>query len=257
MDKRMVGSARDGDFGNLLYELAEKCSECHEEAGFEDVVNKTVKKLLPHRCLVAALGRIDLDHLEIMMLLDVDYPKPALQAIRQISNIRERQALMHWLQAQQPLLLELPQSAWMMSELEREEVEKYQLGRIGAHGVLNMSSKEGSYFSFAGIPRSVSSDELKIKLQLVVPHLHQALLRIYRAKCSALQVGTSLTEVEQELLRWVAAGRTNLEIAALRGRSPLTIRNQLSVMFRKLGASNRAEAVRLAHGTPHRVSNDQ
>jgi DNA-binding CsgD family transcriptional regulator len=86
-----------------------------------------------------------------------------------------------------------------------------------------------------------------------VPHLHQALLAIYRAECSVLHYGVALTVVEQDLLRWIAAGRTSEEIAALRGRSPSTVRNQLSSMFKKLGAGNRAEAVRLAHGVLHNV----
>lgn len=52
---------------------------------------------------------------------------------------------------------------------------------------------------------------------------------------------------ERELFRWVAAGRTNAEIAALRGRSLATMRNQLHSAYAKLGVANRAEAMRVLH----------
>jgi DNA-binding CsgD family transcriptional regulator len=237
----------------LFSEFARACSECYEESTFAEIIRTIVRRLLPHSSLVAALGRVDLDHLEILKLIGVDYPVSAIEALRRTSNVRERQALLHWLRSRQPLLLELPQDAKMMSELERGEIERNRLGRIGAHGVLDIFAREGSYFSFAGIPDSILRDESKSKLRLVVPHLHQALLAIYRAECSVLHYGVALTAVEQDLLRWIAAGRTNEEIAALRGRSPSTVRNQLSSMFKKLGAGNRAEAVRLAHGVLHNV----
>jgi len=63
---------------------------------------------------------------------------------------------------------------------------------------------------------------------------------------AADQADLSLTALERELLRWVAAGRSNAQIARLRGRSEATIRNQLHALYKKLGVANRAEAVTVA-----------
>jgi DNA-binding CsgD family transcriptional regulator len=60
----------------------------------------------------------------------------------------------------------------------------------------------------------------------------------------------SLTPREREVLDYLCLGYTNREIALACGSSPHTVRNQLRSIFRKLGASTRAEAVALALGAP-------
>jgi len=52
-----------------------------------------------------------------------------------------------------------------------------------------------------------------------------------------------LTLREQEIMRWVSLGKTNPEIGHILCVSPVTVRNHLYRIFRKLGAINRAQAV--------------
>lgn len=53
----------------------------------------------------------------------------------------------------------------------------------------------------------------------------------------------SLTPREREVVSYLELGYTNAEIALACGTAPRTVRNQLSSVFAKLGASTRAEAV--------------
>ena len=53
----------------------------------------------------------------------------------------------------------------------------------------------------------------------------------------------ALSEAEQEIMHWLAQGKTNMQIAHLRGRSAATVRNQLHSVFRKLGVETRTQAV--------------
>ncbi len=55
-----------------------------------------------------------------------------------------------------------------------------------------------------------------------------------------------LTEREREVLELIAAGSTNREIAEALYLSPYTVKEHTSVLYRKLHARNRAEAVRQA-----------
>lgn len=48
---------------------------------------------------------------------------------------------------------------------------------------------------------------------------------------------------EQEIMRWVCVGKTNPEIGRILNISPLTVRNHLQRIFRKLDVLNRAQAV--------------
>jgi DNA-binding CsgD family transcriptional regulator len=230
----------------LHFQLGEACSACANHDDFARIVRTIARELLPHSSLIATLGRIDLDHVEIVHVAEVDYPEGGIEALRRITNIRERLALMHWLRTREPLVLDLEHDAHMMSELEQHEIRKLELGRVAAHGVLDFSARSGSYLSFAGVEREASRASICDRLRLIVPHLHQAFIRTIQQAQSALPAKRStLTETECHLLKLVAAGRTNAEIAKARGRSEATVRNQLTVVFRKLGVRNRAEAVRV------------
>jgi DNA-binding CsgD family transcriptional regulator len=53
----------------------------------------------------------------------------------------------------------------------------------------------------------------------------------------------SLTDAERRIVGQLLRGRSDREIARLRGTSPRTVANQLRTLFRKLGVSSRAELV--------------
>ena len=55
-----------------------------------------------------------------------------------------------------------------------------------------------------------------------------------------------LTEKQMEILKSVTRGLTNPEIAKQFGISPVSVKKHLSVIFTKLGAATRAEAVSIA-----------
>jgi DNA-binding CsgD family transcriptional regulator len=58
-----------------------------------------------------------------------------------------------------------------------------------------------------------------------------------------------LTAIELDLLDYLELGWGTRQIAAARGTSFFTVRNQLSAMYRKLDVTNRAEAIGLRRGT--------
>ena len=58
---------------------------------------------------------------------------------------------------------------------------------------------------------------------------------------------SELTELEIEIMKYVALGLENKEIGKICFISPHTVKAHLSVIFRKLAAKNRSHAVYLAH----------
>jgi LuxR family transcriptional regulator, quorum-sensing system regulator CviR len=230
----------------LFFELAQACADCRTEDQFQRLVRQWVRPLLPHGLLAAVLGRIDLEHLEICRFVGVDYPEEALRQLPLVINLRERPVVQRWVQTREPLVLQLPEDAQLMSERGRFEVEAFQLGRLAIHGLVDLAAKTGSYFSFGQVPVDIDKRALLTTLALVAPLLHQALMAVHQntvePKPSPLSI---LSPAERELLQWVAAGRSNNEIAHLRGRSAATVRNQIHSAFVKLGVSSRIEAVRI------------
>jgi DNA-binding NarL/FixJ family response regulator len=62
----------------------------------------------------------------------------------------------------------------------------------------------------------------------------------------ASEPGANLTDRELDVVRLMSDGLTNTAIAERLFLSEKTVRNHISAVFRKLGATNRIEAVRLA-----------
>lgn len=119
---------------------------------------------------------------------------------------------------------------------------------FAAHGVIDLDGKRGSYISFASVPGELGPHQ-EFLLELMVPHLHQVLVRILHQQRYAHTFSNAqlLTPKERVVLQWLAAGKSNPEIAALLNRSVSTIRNQVHSILGKLGASSRAEALHKSH----------
>ncbi len=52
-----------------------------------------------------------------------------------------------------------------------------------------------------------------------------------------------LTSREQEILGWIYLGKSNFEIGTILSISPLTVKNHVHKILRKLNVVNRAQAV--------------
>ena len=86
------------------------------------------------------------------------------------------------------------------------------------------------------------TDRDRAVLTLLRPHLHQAYLDAERRRHPAPR----LTPRQKELLRLVAAGHTNTQIARRLGISEGTVRIHLENIYKKLHVSSRIAAVTCA-----------
>lgn len=138
-------------------------------------------------------------------------------------------------------------SQFVQTELARE------LSRIGtsvvlAHGTYDVFGKVASFFTFACKPEALGPRQVYLA-ELLVPFLHLAWLRTQINRPAAERAGatpgtaTLLTRREQEILRWIHVGKSNIEIGAILGISPLTVKNHVQKILRKLNVQNRAQAV--------------
>ena len=92
-------------------------------------------------------------------------------------------------------------------------------------------------------------DEERDALELIRPHLGN----LYRL-CAALgRAGWApaqawqLTPREQDVLRWLSAGKTDRDIGAILAISPRTVHKHLQRIYEKLGVETRTAAVARAH----------
>jgi len=94
-------------------------------------------------------------------------------------------------------------------------------------------------FVFNRAGRAFGDRELHLA-ETVRPHL----ANLYRLGGTAAKVvGAPLTAREREVLEWLAAGKTNRDIAAILGARPRTIEKHLERIYEKLGVETRTAAV--------------
>ena len=67
------------------------------------------------------------------------------------------------------------------TRLELEEIDRFALGVVAAHGVIDPFANAGTYLSFSGVPRTWPKRTLAA-LDLIAPVLHMLFLRTSRPR---------------------------------------------------------------------------
>lgn len=136
------------------------------------------------------------------------------------------------------ILAEHPEIRVIMLTMYGDDEYLLQALRIGAAGyVLKDASSEEVVSAIRAAARGQSQLD---------PASTAKLVEAYR-KLARERVGEErrvLTDREMVMLSLVAQGATNREIAAYLSLSEQTVKNNLSILYQKLGVRNRAEAIR-------------
>lgn len=127
------------------------------------------------------------------------------------------------------------------------ELEKLGATQLLVHGVHDAEGRALSLFVFACRPGSVTSRQAYLA-QLLAPSLHSAWVRTQLAKRSEAAGdkaagGSVLTVRELDILKWIYLGKSNFEIGAILKISPLTVKNHVQKILRKLNVVNRTQAI--------------
>lgn len=140
-----------------------------------------------------------------------------------------------------------PGAALCGGEFARE-LERIGANELLAHGAGDARGQAGSFFVFCCRPGTTGPREHYLA-QLALPALHAAWLRAQMdggaggaLRASSAEVA-ALTPREQEVLRWIVIGKSNFEVGGILGISPLTVKNHVQKILRKLNVVNRTQAV--------------
>jgi hypothetical protein len=109
-------------------------------------------------------------------------------------------------------------------------------------GALPGSRSSCFVFFKVALPTAVPAMELAT---LLLPHFHLGLCRSWAAEAESVgpKPQERLTKRQVQILNWVQQGKTNFEIAVILGVSPLTVKNHLQKLFKRLDVHNRTQAV--------------
>ena len=127
------------------------------------------------------------------------------------------------------------------------ELEKLGATQLLMQGVHDTEGRAVSLFVFACRAGSVGPRQTYLA-QILAPAMHVAWTRTQlqrRAEgASDKSHGQSvLTVREQDILKWIYLGKSNFEIGAILKISPLTVKNHVQKILRKLNVVNRTQAI--------------
>lgn len=232
-----LGAAPMDVYDNALIHLSEECRSTRSWSDLERLMSQ-LRELLPHRyfgCAVQGAKSLLVRHvfnLNVPQLLWSSLvldPAPACTG-----HSRE------WLAIRDPIFYQLPAG-------HGDHDDSAQSGKdepadcVLQHGVPDLSGSYICFFYFVGSERLATKD-VKRALITFSPHLYVALSNFVRAPSAAMG-REALSVRETEVLRLIAIGKTNEEIAYLLRISHFTVKNHVQSILLKLYANNRTHAV--------------
>jgi transcriptional regulator EpsA len=126
------------------------------------------------------------------------------------------------------------------------ELERLGVTQLLSHGVHDADGRAITLFTFACRPGSIGARQVYLA-QILAPAMHAAWVRtqVTRAPGDRDKAGTPsvLTVREQDILKWIYLGKSNFEIGAILKISPLTVKNHVQKILRKLNVVNRTQAI--------------
>lgn len=210
-----------------------------------------VQNFVPHQILICAWG----DFFGPRLKLDVISAIPGVRTERlsgcNIENLLKTLYLRWIANKRRPLLLdgaapEMRDLSLCCCTLHRSLQD---MQSVLVHGIHDARDGSDSLYFAAHADMIVSKNELERFRHLIDPVIAQ--IDISFRRISSLRPGRSsrepdaraLSAREVEILAWVSKGRTNDEISKILAISTFTVKNHIQRIIKKLGASNRVEAV--------------
>ncbi len=121
--------------------------------------------------------------------------------------------------------------------------EDFGLKNGYSSGVESRNGKEGSIFTLSGdsIEHHARTEAI---LEHVVPHFHQALIRILNSQ--KRKQNTDLSPRELEVINWIKHGKSSWDISVILGISARTVKFHVSNIMHKLDVVSRPQIVAVA-----------
>jgi transcriptional regulator EpsA len=122
-----------------------------------------------------------------------------------------------------------------------------ELKNFVVHGFGDSRTRISTVVAFGRLSSPVSAHTAYL-LELIMPHLHCALIKVTSSRSGAdmvlntMSASKKITKREFEILQWLHMGKTNWEISSILNISPLTVKNHVQNILRKLDVENRGQA---------------
>jgi transcriptional regulator EpsA len=261
----MTRELEDAVLGNsFILQIHSILNECHELATLDDFkifICTRIRQILPHGMAMCGLGEIR--SRRILRLINIDFPPGYLRRVIRPDQVIVGSPLKDWIGKRSPMMIGLDEIDEKEESVWHAAACDFGIKNFACHGITDLSGNIFTYFEFGAVETEKFS--YKVILNLVVPHLHATLVRLLSEEylssrieiLNAEQTAASpnaplpqdhgparfdITERQREILKWIAAGKSNWEIGKILLISEFTVKNHVQNVLKKLSVTTRAQA---------------
>jgi len=217
----------------------------------------SVQTLLPHKLAICGVYERTRKQVRLEVFNSILIPAPALALLADGQSPLMQHIVNAWINNRsRPLVIRLATLTGRNVAAAAESLVNAGFTELLVHGVSRpqRANEIETLFVFSSPAATVLPAQVA-GIELLLPHLHSTYLRVQsieretgdpRTTSGVVNSGfssASISEREEQVLCWVREGMSNQEIGVQLGISPLTVKNHVQKILRKLGATNRAQAV--------------
>jgi transcriptional regulator EpsA len=240
-------SGREAEQRDCLLLAIERSIRVCGETDFFSWTQSSLQAAVPHEVLLCASFDLHGRLLDTHVCSPVPLRDGSGAALVQAEDGVLRRVLRTWDgNGRRPLLIDAHTAVGASGPGFSDLLQAHALSNVAAHGTSGATGAVDSFFAFADV-RAPLDRRMAHTVEIIVPHLRAAFLRMRRGQVKARSLNRrfALTKREHEILQLMRHGRSNAEIGASLSISPLTVKNHVQKVLRKLGVRNRTQAVAL------------
>lgn len=241
-----------------IVRLIEAASQVRRRYQFFVWTQSHLQNLMPHELVVCGAYQRAQHGVVFETFNSVPVPPRLLQTLNDGSSALMQQVVGAWIEQRgHALVVAIDHIAGEAASRDCARLSEAGIEDLLVHGVSrpNRPTELESFFMFSSIKHRWS-EEQKTYLDLLLPQVHSAYLKAQaiEREMSGLTAappsqrnghahGVLITDRERQVLGWVREGMSNQQIGEQLDISPLTVKNHIQKILRKLSAANRAQAV--------------
>jgi DNA-binding CsgD family transcriptional regulator len=212
-------------------------------------VEGPLRRFFPFEGFLGAYGNLSGGRIRMRSLLTCGHTSEFLSGLEGAFDLKSRGCFAWWTTNRKAFMLDkngaLDEAGAevIATKRELEEIERFSLGVIAAHGVIDPFVRAGTYISFSGVPKTRPKQTLAA-LNLIAPVLHMLFLATKQPEKSAIDL-TVLTVRQRELVDLALEGLPDKAIARRLAISDHTVGNHFRAIYAQLGVSKRSQLIAL------------
>lgn len=212
-------------------------------------VEGPLRQFFPFERFLGSYGQLSGGRIRRRSLVTSGYNQEFLSSLENTFDVKSRGCFAWWVSNRKPFILDKTGGlddtgvSIFATKRELEEIERFSLGVVAAHGVVDPFANAGTYISFAGVPKTRAKQTLAA-LDLIAPVLHMLFLAIKQPVESSVDL-TVLTDRQRQLVDLALEGLSDKAIASRLAISDNTVGNHFRAIYAALGISKRSQLMAL------------